>query len=275
MNAYLAELIGTALLVLLGDGVVANVVLHRTKGHGSGWIVIAAGWGFAVYLAVLCVADFSGAHLNPAVTVALAVAQSFAWRDVPGYILAQLLGGVLGATLVFAFYKRHYDATDDPDAKLGTFCTIPAIRAGMQPVLRSCCDVRARLRRTAVERTVVPLPRADRITRGRGQGRSGIDRRPARRADRVRDRTIVGRNDRVCHQSGPRSRTAHCARPLADTWQAGQRLVVRLDTRRGPDRRRPAGRNAAPAWRTVAALSCGQAQRRSSSPIGLPDGATL
>ncbi len=138
MNAYLAELIGTAILVLLGNGAVANVVLSRTKGHGAGWIVIAAGWGFGVYVAVLCVAEVSGAHLNPAVTVSLAVARGFEWRQVPGYVIAQMLGGILGAVLVFAFYKLHYDVTDDPDAKLGTFCTAPAIRSSGYNLL---CEV--------------------------------------------------------------------------------------------------------------------------------------
>jgi glycerol uptake facilitator protein len=129
MNVYLAEFIGTAILVLLGNGVVANVLLSRTKGHEAGWIVITAGWGFAVYTAVLCVGEFSGAHINPAVTVGLAVAQQFAWQQVPGYLAAQLLGGILGAVIVYVFYKLHYDVTDDSDAKLATFCTGPNIRS--------------------------------------------------------------------------------------------------------------------------------------------------
>ena len=128
MNVYLAELIGTAILILLGDGVVANVVLKQTKGASAGWIVITAGWGLAVFTAVLCVGQFSGAHINPAVSVALAAAGKFAWTKVPGYIAAQMAGAFLGAVLVYAFYKPHYDATDDPGAKLATFCTGPAIR---------------------------------------------------------------------------------------------------------------------------------------------------
>ena len=129
MNVYLAEFIGTAILIVLGNGAVANVLLNQTKAHGAGWIVITAGWGFAVYVAVLCVGDISGPHINPAVTVALAVANSFDWRQVPGYIAAQMIGGVCGAILVYAFYKLHYDATEDADAKLATFCTAPAIRS--------------------------------------------------------------------------------------------------------------------------------------------------
>lgn len=135
MNPYVGEFLGTLLLVLLGDGVVANVVLAKTKGHGSGWIVIAFGWGMAVFVAVWCVGEFSGAHLNPAVTLGLAAAGKFATDPathvamVGGYILAQMLGAIAGATLVFIMYWNHYQATDDADAKLATFCTAPAIRS--------------------------------------------------------------------------------------------------------------------------------------------------
>ncbi len=128
MNVYLAEFIGTAILILLGNGVVANVVLNQTKGHGGGWIVIAAGWGFAVYTAVLCVGEFSGAHINPAVSIGLAVAGTFEWSLVPGYVLAQMAGAIFGAIAVYVFYLPHYPVTDDADAKLATFCTAPAIR---------------------------------------------------------------------------------------------------------------------------------------------------
>jgi glycerol uptake facilitator protein len=128
MNPLLAEFIGTAILILLGNGVVANVVLNRTKGNGGGWIVICAGWGFAVYTAVLCVGDFSGAHINPAITVGLAVAEKFAWDRVAGFVAAQLAGAMVGAALAFLFYQPHYAATADADAKLATFCTAPNIR---------------------------------------------------------------------------------------------------------------------------------------------------
>ncbi len=131
MDPYLAEFVGTAILILLGNGVVANVVLNRTKGHQGGWIVITAGWGFAVFVAVLCVGEFSGAHLNPAVTVGLAAAErnDFPWQKVPGYIGAQMAGAYLGTVLVYLCYKPHYDVTEDADAKLATFCTGPAIRS--------------------------------------------------------------------------------------------------------------------------------------------------
>jgi glycerol uptake facilitator protein len=128
MNAYFAELVGTAILILLGNGVVANVVLAKTKGNNSGWIVITFGWGMAVFVAVWCVEAISGAHLNPAVTLGLALAEKFSWELVPGYMGAQLLGAIIGATFVFLFYGDHYEASNDPDAKLATFATGPAIR---------------------------------------------------------------------------------------------------------------------------------------------------
>ena len=129
MDVYIAEFIGTAILILLGNGVVANVVLKRTKGHDAGWIVITFGWGMGVFIAVLCMGGISGAHINPAVTFGLAVAGAFDWAQVPGYIVAQMLGGIFGASVVYLMYRHHYDATDDPAAKLATFSTGPAIRA--------------------------------------------------------------------------------------------------------------------------------------------------
>jgi glycerol uptake facilitator protein len=128
MQAFLAELVGTALLILLGNGVVANVVLDKTKGHASGWIVIAFGWAMAVFVGVWCVGPISGGHLNPAVTIGLASAGEFPWDDVAGYIAAQMLGAIFGASLVYFFYSPHYAVTADADAKLATFCTAPAIR---------------------------------------------------------------------------------------------------------------------------------------------------
>jgi glycerol uptake facilitator protein len=129
MQTVLAEAIGTMLLVLLGDGVVANVVLNRTKGQNSGWIVITVGWGVAVAMAVYAVGRVSGAHLNPAVTIGLAVIGSFSWADVPGYLLAQLVGGFAGAVLVWLAYLPHWRVTADPASKLGVFATGPAMRS--------------------------------------------------------------------------------------------------------------------------------------------------
>ncbi len=128
MQNLVAEFIGTAVLVLLGDGVVANVVLKRTKGEGSGWIVIATGWGLAVAMAVYMVGHVSGAHINPAVTIALATIGGFPWSQVPGYVAAQLAGGFAGAVLVFMAYQHHFAASPDPAGKLAVFCTGPQIR---------------------------------------------------------------------------------------------------------------------------------------------------
>jgi glycerol uptake facilitator protein len=128
MSPFAAEFIGTALLILLGNGVVANVVLRKTKGEGSGWIVIAFGWGMAVFVAVFCVSDSSGAHINPAVTVALAAAGKFPWASVPSYVVAQMLGAFAGAVLVYLVYRDHYAVTDDQSAKLARFSTGPQIR---------------------------------------------------------------------------------------------------------------------------------------------------
>lgn len=128
MQTLLAEALGTMLLVLLGDGVVANVVLNKTKGENSGWIVITVGWGIAVAMAVYAVGRISGAHLNPAVTIGLAAIGSFPWAEVPGYIAAQMVGGFLGAVLVWVMYFPHWRVTADPGAKLAVFSTGPAIR---------------------------------------------------------------------------------------------------------------------------------------------------
>lgn len=129
MSATLAEFIGTALLVLFGNGVVANVILAKTKGNNGGWIVISAGWGLAVFVGAFCAAPYSGAHLNPAVTVAMAMAGKLAAPKVAGYIVAQMLGGIVGAALVFFYYNAHFRATVDQDAKLACFCTAPNIRS--------------------------------------------------------------------------------------------------------------------------------------------------
>lgn len=128
MSPFVAEVVGTAVLILLGDGVVANVVLKDTKGHNSGWMVITTAWALAVYVGVVISGPVSGAHLNPAVTLGLALAGKFAWALVPSYIAAQLLGAALGALLVWLLYKDHFDRTPEPGLKLAVFCTGPAIR---------------------------------------------------------------------------------------------------------------------------------------------------
>jgi glycerol uptake facilitator protein len=129
MTDFLAELIGTAILVLFGDGVVAGVVLRGTKSENSGWMVITVGWGLGVALAVYAAGSFSGAHLNPAITLSLAAQGAFEWAKVPTYILAQMIGGILGGTLVWLHYLPHWKNTESQAAKLGVFCTGPAIRS--------------------------------------------------------------------------------------------------------------------------------------------------
>jgi len=138
MTPFAGELIGTMLLVLLGDGVVANSLLNKTKGHQPGWIVITAGWGFAVFVGAFAVARVSGGHLNPAVSIGLAATGAFPWEKVPGYILAQMLGGFLGAVLVWLAYLPHWRETPDVDLKRAVFCTAPAIRNAPSNVL---CEI--------------------------------------------------------------------------------------------------------------------------------------
>lgn len=135
MSPFLGELIGTATLMLLGNGVVANVLLKDSKGNHGGWIVIALGWAMAVFVGVYVSAGSSGAHLNPVVSVALAITGKFPWADVPAYAAAQLLGAMLGSQLVWLAYKKHYDATDDAGLIQATFCTAPAIPHSFYNVL--------------------------------------------------------------------------------------------------------------------------------------------
>ena len=129
MNQFFAEFFGTAMIIVFGGGVVANVVLSQTKGHNSGWIVITLGWAVGVFTGVLLAAPVSGAHLNPAVTLALVLAHKFSPALMPVYIAAQLTGAMFGAVLVWLAYKKHFDATDDAVLKLAVFCTIPNIRS--------------------------------------------------------------------------------------------------------------------------------------------------
>ena len=124
---YIFEFIGTMVLILLGDGVCAATSLDKSKAKDAGWIVVTMGWGFAVMVGVFIAGSVSGAHLNPAVSIGCALAGTMEWSAVPGYVIAQMLGGFVGAVLVWLFYKDHYDITECGDTKLGTFCTMPAI----------------------------------------------------------------------------------------------------------------------------------------------------
>lgn len=127
MTPFIAEIIGTFLLILLGCGVNANVSLAKTYGNSSGWIVITTGWAIAVYVGVVVSAPYSGAHLNPAVTVGLAASEKFSWDVVPMYILAQFIGAMLGAFFVWLTHKDHFNDTKDGGTKRGVFCNAPAI----------------------------------------------------------------------------------------------------------------------------------------------------
>ena len=134
---YLGEFIGTAFLILLGDGVVANVVLKGTKGNNSGWIVITIGWATAVFVPALMFGEMSGAHFNPALTIALAVTGIFPWASVPGYVICQFLGAMTGALFVWIMYKDHFDQSDAA-SQLGVFSTGPAIRNNMRNLV---CEI--------------------------------------------------------------------------------------------------------------------------------------
>lgn len=130
MHPFLGEFLGTAILIILGEGVVANVVLNKTKGNNSGWIVITFGWAIAVFTGIFVASHFSKAHLNPAFTLAAAyIGNGFGWADVPAYVGGQILGAMTGSLIVWIAYKLHFNATADADLKLAVFCTSPAIRS--------------------------------------------------------------------------------------------------------------------------------------------------
>ena len=128
MTPFMSEFVGTALVIVLGDGVVANVVLNKTKGQNSGWLVITMGWAMAVFVGVYTSSPGSGAHLNPAISIAFAAVGKISWNVVPIYIAAQLTGAMAGALFVWLTYRQHISATDNPEIKLAVFCTAPAIR---------------------------------------------------------------------------------------------------------------------------------------------------
>jgi glycerol uptake facilitator protein len=127
MTPFIAEILGTAILILLGQGVVASCVLKETKNSGSGWMVITTRWAMAVFIGVFVAAPYSGAHINPAVTLALAIDGSFPWQDVPTYIVAQLIGAMIGSGTAYVLFKDHFDASNDAEGKRAVFCTDPAI----------------------------------------------------------------------------------------------------------------------------------------------------
>ena len=128
MTPFISEIVGTALLLLLGGGVVANVLLNKTFGNNSGWLVITIGWALAVYVAVVVSGPYSGAHINPAVSIGLSIAGKFSWKSLPSYMVAQMIGSMLGSFFVWFFYKKHFEATENAENKKAVFCTAPAIR---------------------------------------------------------------------------------------------------------------------------------------------------
>ena len=155
MDIFTAELVGTAILIVLGDGVVAGVLLARSKAENAGWIVITFGWGMAVAVAVYAVGQFSGAHLNPAVTIGFAVTDITPWDDVPSYLAGEFAGAFLGAILVYLAYLPHWRPTEDPGLKLAVFSTAPAIRNyRCEPADRDHRDVHAALRRARDRRAL-------------------------------------------------------------------------------------------------------------------------
>jgi glycerol uptake facilitator protein len=138
MTPFGGEILGTALLILFGDGTVANVVLARSKAQGAGWIVVTTGWAMGVFVGAFTVASISGAHINPAVTLGLAVAGKFPWASVPVYVAGQMIGAMIGAALVWLAYLPHWSVTADAEAKRAVFCTAPAIR---RPAANVLCEV--------------------------------------------------------------------------------------------------------------------------------------
>lgn len=138
MSPLAGEVLGTALLILFGDGTVANVLLAKSKAQNAGWMVVVTGWAIGVFVGAYVAASASGAHLNPAVTLGLALTGKFAWTLVPTYLAGQMIGAMIGATLVWLAFLPHWAETEDQGAKLAIFCTTPAIR---RPLANLLCEV--------------------------------------------------------------------------------------------------------------------------------------
>ena len=242
MNIFIGELIGTMVLILLGDGVVANVVLAKSKGQNSGWIVISAGWGFGVAIAVYIAGWASGAHINPAVTLGLAVVGDVSPEVIPTYLAGQFLGAFLGAVLVWLAYLPHWAATDNPDGKLGVFCTTPAIRHTLGNLL---CEV--------IGTAVLLMGVLGIANKYNGLG-SGVG--PYLVGILVFEhRSVAGRSDRLRDQPRAGSRPAVRPCPAAHPRQARLGLGLRLDSHRRADPRRRARRDVVlpPVFRSVPA----------------------
>ncbi len=240
MSAFTAEVIGTMMLVLFGNGVVANVVLAKTKAGDGGWLLISAGWGVAVYVGAFCANEFSAAHLNPAVSIAMTVAGELSVDRMFIYIVAQLFGAMIGAALVYLFYRSHFNSTEDPNAKLACFSTSPAIPGNLQAFF---CEV--------VGTFALILPIFLMVTPRLIQSTGPVDTDPTLGLGSlgllpvalfsIRDRHVVGWYDGLRDQSGPGSGATPDPRDFADPRKTRQRLGIRLGTHRRSDRRRGNG----------------------------------
>ncbi len=226
MSIIGAETIGTALLILFGDGVVAAVLLNKSKVQNADWIVIALGWGFAVMVGVYAVGQFSGAHLNPAVTVGLWISGATEGSDVPKYFVGEFLGAAIGAFLVFLAYYQHFGETEDPGLKLAVFSTGPAIR---NPFWNTMTEV---IGTFALVFGVLAFGN----NAAPGESRAG---RVARRLPGCGHRPVAWRSDRVRHQPRSRPEPAHHARDPAHPGQGHVGLGLLLGSGgRAADRRR-------------------------------------
>ena len=231
MSIIGAETIGTALLILLGDGVVAAVLLSKSKAENSGWIVITWGWAMGVMVGVFAVAQFSGAHLNPAVTLGFAVEGRTEWADVPKYLVGEFAGAMIGATLVWLSYLSHWRETEDPGLKLAVFCTAPAIRNTAHNII---CEIIG---------TFVLVFGVHGVLRRQGHG-GHRPRRPAGRPAGAGNRALARWPDGLRDQPGARPGAADHARDPADPRQGRLGLGLRVDPGRGPaHRRRPRRRS--------------------------------
>ena len=198
-KALIYEFIGTAIMILMGGGVVANSNLELAKSKGAGWINIAFGWGFGVFLGVIVAGPHSGAHLNPAVTLAFATTGMFPWTSVAGYVLAQISGAFLGAVLVYFFFKNHFDATDDKELKLAIFSTMPAIKHRFHNLL---AEVIGTFVLIFVILNIAGPNHRNRFEH-RGQNRSGFHRSTSRCLFGGRYRHVIRRCNWLCHQPRP------------------------------------------------------------------------
>ena len=229
MSIFGAEVIGTAILILLGDGVVAAVLLARSKAENGGWIVITWGWAIGVMAGAYAVGQFSGAHLNPAVTLGFWAAGVTEGGDVPAYIAGEFVGAFIGAVLVWLSYLNHWRPTEDPGLKLAVFCTAPAIRHTVNNII------------TEVIGTFLLVFGILAIVADEGLGGNGLVG-AARRPPRARHRPLAGRADGLRDQPGARPRAAHRARDPAHPGEGIVGLGLLVDPSGRPGHRRRAGR---------------------------------